>query len=76
MKSLQQYLYESADETIQNEHDFREAAEKKFKIVFGDDLDRDRMNQTIKGILDDNPDLVKNNDWGELIGKLNASFAN
>lgn len=77
MKNLTNYLYEQigeAEETIKNEKDFRDAAEAKFKEVFGDELDTERMNMTIQGILDDNPDLVKNNEWGELIGKLNKSF--
>lgn len=60
---------------IESEKDFREYAENKFKEAFGDDLDKERMNNTIDGILDDNQDLVKDGKWGELVGKLNQSFA-
>lgn len=60
---------------IESEKDFREYAENKFKEAFGDDLDTERMNETIDGILDDNQDLVKDGNWGELVGKLNQSFA-
>ena len=60
---------------IESEKDFREDAENKFKEAFGDDLDKERMNNTIDGILDDNQDLVKDGKWGELVGKLNQSFA-
>lgn len=60
---------------IKSEKDFREYAENKFKEAFGDDLDKERMNNTIDGILDDNQDLVKDGKWGELVGKLNQSFA-
>lgn len=63
-----------ADETIKDEKDFRAAAEAKFKTVFGDDLDKERMDNTIDGILDDHKDLVEKGDWGELIGILNKSF--
>lgn len=63
-----------SNETIKNEDDFRAAAKAKFEEVFGDDLDVERMNMTIDGILDDNQDLVKDGKWGELIGMLNKSF--
>jgi hypothetical protein len=59
---------------ISSEEDFRNAAEKKFKEVFGDDLDEEKMNKTIEGILKDNDDLVENGEWGKLIGILNKSF--
>jgi glutathionyl-hydroquinone reductase len=83
MKEMSEYLLEQlmveaddnkAEETITNEKEFRAAAKAKFEEVFGDDLDEERMKMTIDGILDDNPDLVKNNEWGELIGMLNKSF--
>lgn len=82
MKSLQQLLLESLEnETIQinegeikSEKDFREYAKNKFKEVFGDELDEEKMNKTIEGILDDNKELVDNNEWGELIGILNKGF--
>lgn len=63
-----------AEETIKNEDDFREAVKKKFETVFGDKLDKKRMEFTIDGFLKNNEKLVKNNEWGELIGKFNASF--
>jgi hypothetical protein len=78
MKSLRDFLIESineANETINDEKSFREAAEAKFKEVFGDELDEDQMNKTIDGILDDNKDAVEEGDWGKLIGILNKSFA-
>lgn len=78
MKSLVEFIYESvnesAEESVKNVKDFKSYAKNKFKEVFGDDLDESRMNFTIKGILDDNKNLVKNNKWGELVGKLNKSF--
>lgn len=64
-----------SDETIKDEKSFRAAAEAKFKKVFGDDLDEDKMNETIDGLLEDNKDLVDKGEWGELIGMLNKSFA-
>lgn len=64
-----------SDETIKDEKSFRAAAEAKFKEVFGDDLDEDKMNETIDGLLKDNKDLVDKGEWGELIGMLNKSFA-
>ena len=78
MINLKDYIQEGlneAEESIKNEKDFREAARAKFEEVFGDELDEDRMNETIDGILDDNQDLVEAGKWGELIGKLNQSFA-
>lgn len=77
MKNLTEYLKESlyeAEETIKDEKSFREAAEAKFKEVFKDDLDEDKMKETIDGILNDNKDLVEAGDWGALIGILNKSF--
>jgi signal transduction histidine kinase len=78
MKSLTEFLNESlneANETIKSEKDFREAARAKFEEVFGDELDEDKMNKTIDGLLDDNKELVERGEWGELIGMLNKSFA-
>lgn len=77
-KNLSEYLLEmltiNESESIKDEKSFRAAAEAKFKKVFGDDLDEDKMNQTIDGLLKDNKELVENGDWGELIGILNKSF--
>jgi signal transduction histidine kinase len=78
MKSLTEFLNESlneSNETIKSEKDFREAARAKFEEVFGDELDKDKMNKTIDGLLDDNKELVEKGEWGELIGMLNKSFA-
>lgn len=78
MKSLQEFLTESLainEGEIKSEKDFREYAENKFKEVFGDDLDEEKMNKTIDGILDDNKELVEKDEWGELIGILNKGFA-
>ena len=59
---------------IKSEEDFRAAAKAKFEEAFGDDLDEDKMNDTIEGILNDNKDLVEAGEWGKLIGILNKSF--
>lgn len=86
MKNLSEFLIEKInedkiaellenEETIKDEKSFRAAAEAKFKEVFGDDLDEDKMNETIDGLLKDNKDLVDKGEWGELIGMLNKSFA-
>lgn len=86
VKSLTEYLKESlndeqntvvkeSEETIKDEKSFREAARAKFEEVFGDELDEDKMNKTIDGLLEDNKDLVEKGEWGELIGMLNKSFA-
>ena len=60
---------------ISSEKEFRAAAEAKFKEVFKDELDKKKMNDTIDGLLKDNKDLVDDGKWAELIGMLNASFA-
>ena len=44
------------------------------KEVFGDDLDEDKMNKTIDGILSKNKDAAESGDWGKLVGILNKSF--
>ena len=66
---------QEANETIKDEKSCREAARAKFEEVFGDELDEDKMNKTIDGLLEDNKDLVEKGEWGELIGMLNKSFA-
>ena len=63
-----------ADESIKDEKSFKEYAKKKFEEVFGDDLDKKKMNETIEGILKDNKDAIEKGDWGELVGILNKSF--
>jgi hypothetical protein len=83
MKTLVGFLNEhlenttivEADATIKSEEDFRAAAKVKFEEVFGDELDEDKMNKTIEGLLEDNKELVEKGEWGELIGILNKSFA-
>lgn len=84
MKNLVDFLNESfeeapkvneAEETIKSEKDFRAVARAKFEEVFGDELDEEKMNKTIDGLLEDNKDLVEKGEWGELIGMLNKSFA-
>lgn len=77
MKSLTSFMSQMIreEETIHSEKDFREAVKAKFKAVFGDDLDKERMNFTIKGFLDDNKELVEKGKWAELIGMFNQSFA-
>ena len=83
MKNLSDYLLEQLEvkapinegESIKSEEEFRAVAKAKFEAVFGDELDEDKMNETIDGILEDNKDLVEKGEWGELIGILNKSFA-
>ena len=85
MKNLSEYLkecMECAEEVLVNEakisseKEFREAAEKKFEEVFGDELDEKKMKDTIDGLLNDNKELVEKGEWAELIGMLNKSFSN
>lgn len=78
MKNLNEFLNDlllESENTIKDEKSFRSAAEAKFKKVFGDDLDEDKMNETIDGLLNDNKELVDKGEWGELIGILNKSFS-
>ena len=80
MKNLTTYINEQLNEAhvnegkVTDEKSFREMAEAKFKNAFGDELDEDKMNKTIDGILEDNKDLVDAGDWGALTGILNKSF--
>ena len=78
MKSIKDFINEALmvnEGEIKSEKDFREYAENKFKEVFSDELDKDQMNETIDGLLNDNKDLVDAGEWGELVGMLNKSFA-
>ena len=84
MKNLNEYLVEAfednanvqeAEETITDEKSFRDYAENKFKEVFGDELDEDKMKETIDGILNDYKEDAEKGDWGKLVGVLNKSFA-
>lgn len=63
-----------AEETIKDEKSFRDYAENKFKEVFGDKLDTDKMKKIIDGIIEDSKDEIDNGDWGAVVGKLNKSF--
>lgn len=80
MKNITDFLFEALEsETIieskvSSEEGFREYAENKFKEVFGDELDEDKMNKTIDGLIKDNKELVDAGNWGELVGMLNKSF--
>lgn len=81
MKNITDFLFEALESEmiiegkISSEKDFREYAKNKFKEVFGDELDEDKMNKTIDGLIKDNKELVDAGDWGELVGMLNKSFA-
>lgn len=63
-----------SEESIKDEDDFRDYAENKFKKVFGDKVDKDKMNKVIDGILDKYSDDAEDGNWGKLIGVLNKSF--
>lgn len=77
-KNLSEYLLEmlsiNESESIKDEKSFRAAAEAKFKKAFGDDLDEDKMNSVIDGILKKYKSDADNGDWGKLVGVLNKSF--
>ena len=78
MIHISEYLNESlvneSEKTVKSEKDFREYAEVKFKEVFGDDLDEDKMKETIDGILKDYKEDAEKGSWGKLVGVLNKSF--
>ena len=76
MKSITDFINEALllEGEVKTEKDFREYAENIYKEVFGDELDEDKMNKTIDGLLKDNKELVDANEWGELVGMLNKSF--
>mgnify|MGYP006315453913 CR=1 FL=1 len=76
MKNLSDYIKEAllVEGEIKSEKDFREYAENKFKEVFGDDLDEDKMNKVVNGILDKYKDEADKGNWGKLVGVLNKSF--
>lgn len=61
-------------DSIKDEKSFRAAAEAKFKKVFGDKLDKTKMNDIIDGILKKYKDDADNGEWSKLIGVLNKSF--
>lgn len=82
MKAFKEYILEHIDDepitedekTIKDEKSFRDYAENKFKEVFGDKLDVDKMKKIIDGIIEDSKDEIDDGDWGTVIGKLNKSF--
>lgn len=82
MKAFKEYILEhiedesivEAEETIKDEKSFRDYAENKFKEVFGDKLDTDKMKKIIDGIIEDSKDAIDDGDWGTVVGKLNKSF--
>lgn len=87
MESYKQYLLRKMNEAkntsddnnnkkIKSEKDFRDWAEHKFKAVFGDDLDKEKMISTIDGLLRDNKKYVDDGNWIALVGIMNNSFAN
>ena len=82
MKNITEYMMEhledcnEAKETIDNEKELRSAMEAKFKEVFKDDLDEEKMNKTIDGFCKDHAKEIEDGKFGELIGEFNASFAN
>ena len=77
MKHINDFLYESitsvneSEDKIKSEKDFKEYAEKKFKEVFKDDLDEDKMNGIIDGILKKYKEDADKCNWAKLIGVLN-----
>ena len=75
-KNLSEYLTEMLNESasISDEKSFREYAENKFKKVFGDKLDEDKMNGVIDGILKKYKEEADNGEWGKLVDVLNKSF--
>lgn len=63
-----------AEESIKSEEDFKDYAKNKFEEVFGDDVDEDKMNGVIDGILKKYAEDAENGNWGKLVGVLNKSF--
>ena len=77
MKSIKDFLFESLNEAyvteseIKSEKDFREYAENKFKEEFGDELDKEKMNNAIDNLI---KDYKEGDDWSELVETLNKIF--
>lgn len=65
---------DKAEESIKSEEDFKDYAKNKFTEVYGDELDEDKMNEIVDGILKDYKEDADNGNWGKLIGVLNKSF--
>ena len=78
MKNITDFINEAllneANESIKSEEDFKNYAKNKFEKAFGDDLDEDKMNNIVDGILKDYAEDAENGDWGKLVGVLNKSF--
>lgn len=72
-KAFGKFVLES-EETIKSVEDLKELMKAKFEEVFGDKLDKERMEFTIKGFLKSNKKDVEDEKWGELVGKFNQSF--
>lgn len=79
MKNISDFIYEELNVSqneievnegkITDEKSFKEYAEKKFKEVFGDKLDEEKMNNIVDGII-----KKCDGDWGQAVGTLNKSF--
>lgn len=77
MKNITDFINEALineNESIKSEEDFKNYAKNKFETAFGDDLDEDKMNSVIDGILKKYAKAAENGDWGKLVGVLNKSF--
>lgn len=83
MKNLTEYIKEQFNTVevanvnegeIKSADDFKKYAENKFKKAFGDELDEDKMNKVVDGILSKYKEDADNGDWGKLVGVLNKSF--
>ena len=78
MIDIKDYLLESIvneeEKSIKNEDDFKKAVRAKFKKVFGDKLDEDKMNSVIDGILKKYKKDADEGNWGKLVGVVNKSF--
>lgn len=78
MIDIKDYLLESLvneeEKSIKNEDDFKKAVRAKFKKVFGDKLDEDKMNSVIDGVLKKYKKDADEGNWGKLVGVVNKSF--
>ena len=78
MIDIKEYLLESIvneeEKSIKNEDDFKKAVRAKFKKVFGDKLDEDKMNSVIDGVLKKYKKDADDGNWGKLVGVVNKSF--
>ena len=78
MIDIKDYLLESIvneeAKSIKNEDDFKKAVRAKFKKVFGDKLDEDKMNSVIDGVLKKYKKDADEGNWGKLVGVVNKSF--